>query len=110
VQLVTAILCTHSQVIPAGNCFLDESHKTLAVKICISDGGEKRLCDEEIRLIILDTHSATACAPEGNSLEQVNEQVLQAGYLSGFSAHTAPGAARIFHSFLALITKHFSHK
>jgi hypothetical protein len=89
---------------------MDESDKTLAVKVCISDGGEKCFGDKKVGLIILDTHTAAACAPEGNSLEQVNKQVLQAGYFSGFSAHTAPGAARIFHSFLALITKHFSHK
>ena len=93
VQFVAAGLGTRAQIVPANNCFLDQFNKTRSVKVGVGNGGEKRLGNEKIRLIVLDIHIATAGTPEGNPLEQINEQVLQAGYFSGFTAHPSPDAA-----------------
>ncbi len=111
VQLVAASLGTGAQFVTQLDGFFDHVDKTLRVKIGVGDRGEKCLGDEKVGLIVLDAHTATAGSPERDTLEQVNEQVLQAGNFGSFPTHAlADVASGVAHGFLALKTKHFCHK
>jgi hypothetical protein len=90
--------------------FIDTRANRLGIKIGIGNGGKKI---QRYAVIVLFIHLRSFCAqfhkyfriPFGD----IDQQILQIGYLGILAAHTHPCAAGIAGRLLTLITKHIAH-
>jgi len=95
-----------AQGIPPSQSLLTEHIQRLGIKAHIGDGGKEPLGDKVACLGIFHSDLAGELTPDRDTLEQINQQVLQRrnlGRLATHAAHRATGAAS---RFFALKAKH----
>ncbi len=92
-------------------CFVDEGNDAACIKVDVSESGEQCLADIGIDIAINDAGRTCFNGIIGNTLQQINQHILQIRDFCGFTAH-AHGIAATFgnwsrDSLFTLNTKHW---
>ena len=82
-------------------------HKAVTVKVDVSEGAEQSLEEELVGSLTLGrTSGASSLGGHGQTLEGVDEEVLQLCRLCRLAAHTHGGAACPLLGLLTLVAEH----
>ena len=84
----------------------DQRLESCRIKVDVRQGGERRLHRENVDLVIIDTLLAAFHCVEGQTLQRVDQQVLERSHIRRFPANTDLGATFAFCRLFTLITKH----
>jgi hypothetical protein len=88
-----------------------ELEQALDVEIDVGHGGEQRLLDERIHLLVHRTQSARVVLVGGHPpLEAVKQDLLEGLHVGVLPAHPLLGAGHATVGLLALVTEHVAHK
>ncbi len=94
------------EALPQLHAAVDERHEALRVEIHVGQGGKGGLAGENVGLLVVDALLAPFGRPEPETLQGVDEQILEAGHLRLLAAHSDHAAPLSFGGLLTLVTKH----
>jgi hypothetical protein len=94
------------ELFPERHGAVDQAHKALGIEVHIGEGGKGGLAGEDIDLPVADANLVAGYGHLGQTLQGVNQQVLERRHFGVFAAHPQDAAAFALGCLLALITKH----